>query len=163
MYGKMTGDRAGFLVRGRSCSLLCRQGAWCVLITVNSGSGLELRRNIAAEVYILTMDLCVSAFNLGSQLHLSVRFWYIEGMTLQMEPAFRGCFLPNSGRDLMELLYSAPFCGLNRARLGKTGVLGGRWSAALSTPAMALACAGGWQRVMVLQGQFKSLSLLWQT
>lgn len=43
-------------------------------------------------------------FNLSSQFHLSMHIWHISGMTLQMEPTFRGRFLPKSGRDLMELL-----------------------------------------------------------
>lgn len=62
----------------------------------------------------------------------------------------------------MELLYSALFCGLNRACWGRTGVLDGQWSAKLRIPSIALTCAGGWQRTAVLQGQSESLSFLWQ-
>lgn len=78
MYSKVMGDgECFFLARDRSCSLLCQQGALYALITMNSGSGLELRWNIAAEVYILTTDLCAVAFNLSSQLHLSTPIWYV--------------------------------------------------------------------------------------
>lgn len=48
-----------------------------------------------------------------------------------MELTFRGHFLPKSGRDLMELLYSDPFCGLQRACWCRTGALGVRCSAKL--------------------------------
>lgn len=156
---------SGFLVRDRSCSLLCRRGALYAPVTANYGSGLEFKVKYCCR----SLHLNYRSMRYHFQPRFSVAFINAHlvrirrpHIPLWVESTFGRCFLPKSGRDLMELLYCAPFCHLNRACWGRTRVLDGQWSAKLRIHSIALTRAGGWQRAAVLQGQSESISFLWQ-